>query len=183
MRTLPAVLLLLAACSSRRVPEGEPANVTIYGDAPRLETWKAWVVEGVHVHASQAPNPCPMEAMSAFSKVFAERAPQAAEAFPKVAAGLCGSMMGRAYGGRDRLVLLLLNGDETLAVDVPRLAAEEVEKTHTAPVVELEGPRKASLTRGRVTLRRVSPGRYDVDFFAVLGRTQVVARAQGGAAP
>lgn len=183
MRALPAVLLLLAACSSRRAAEGEPASVTIYGEEPRLETWKAFVVEGLHVHASEGGSPCAMEALSAFSKVFAERAPEAADTIPKVAASLCGAMLGRAYGGRDRLVLLLLKGEEALAVDVPRLAPEEVERTFTAPVVELEGPRKASLARGRVTLRRTSPGRYDIDFFAVLGRTQVVARAQGGAAP
>lgn len=182
MRTLAPLVLLLAACRSAP-PEGEPAKVTIYGEEPRLETWTAFVVEGLHVHAAEGGKPCAMEALSAFSKVFAERAPEAAEAVPKIAAGLCGALLGRAYGGRDRLVLLLLNGPEALAVDVPRLAPEEVERTFTAPVMELEGTRKASLARGRVTLRRISPGRYDIDFFAVLGRTQVVARAQGGAAP
>jgi hypothetical protein len=102
-------------------------------------------------------------------------------------------MFGKAHGGPRRLVLLLVSPEgepaEALAVDVPRLAPEETERTFAPPdaAVELERPAGTTaeaIERGRVTVRRISAGRYDVEVFAVLkGGTQVVARAQADVAP
>ena len=172
MKRAAPLLLLLAACRSS--PPTHRADHTIYGDAPRQESWIAYAVEGAHDHAT-APGPC----LSEFAR---------SERFPGFGNSVC-SLLGKARGGPRRLVLLLLSpDDETLAVDVPRLAPEETERTFAPPdvAVELEraGATAAAIDRGRVTLRRISATRYDVEVFAVLkGGTQVVARAQADAAP
>ena len=183
MKALAALpLLLLAACATRRAPEGVPVRVTFYDDAPRLETWDAFVVEGAHVHAS-VPGPCLMEQMDRLrGELFRERGLEV----PELGAGFCGSLLGPAHGGPQRLVLLLLPAGrdpaEALAVDLPRLAAGESEKTFTPPLLRVEherpsGKRGASIARGRATLRRLGPGRWDLELFAVLSNgAQVLAR-------
>ncbi|HEX7898640.1 MAG TPA: hypothetical protein VF950_12825 [Planctomycetota bacterium] len=181
MKTLAPFLLLLAACRAAP-PPGDWASVTVYGDAPRLETWRAFAVEGAHVHAAAPGAACLSEALDRTSTSLPERFPAG------LGKGLCESMQGKAHGGPGRLVLLLLPpGDdpaEALAVDVPRLAPEETERTFTDARVELERPAGkpgASIDRGRVTVRRLSASRYDVEVFAVLkGGTQVVVRAEAG---
>jgi len=187
MKTLAPFLLLLAACRAPSPPFGEPAHVTIYGDEPRLETWRAFVAEGVHAH-SRSPGSCPIEMFETFLK-SSELRLDASRSMKAMCA-----IMGPAHGGPGRLTLLLAPPDdgldEALAVDVPLLAADETERTFTLPGISVElerpaGTRKASIDRGRVTVRRISAGRYDVELFAVLkpGGAQVVARAQAGGVP
>ena len=185
MKTLAPFLLLLAACRSAP-PPAEIASVTFYDETPRLETWEAHVADGIHVHSTAAGPGCVMELLDRL----------ALEAFPdwKPSVEKLCRFWGTAHGGPRRLVLLLVppgeDPAEALAVDVPRLAPEETERTFTLPdvAVALERPagtRRASIDRGRVTVRRISAGRYDVEVFAVLkpGGTQVVARAQAGGVP
>jgi hypothetical protein len=185
MKTLAPFLLLLAACRST-LPPAETASVTFYGDVPRLETWEAHVADGIHVHAS---NPGPGCVVEILDRLVLEAFPDGKPSVEK----LC-RFWGTAHGGPRRLVLLLVSpGEEpaeALAVDVPRLAPEETERTFTRPdvAVVLERPagtRVASIERGRVTVRRVAAGRYDIEVFAVLkpGGTQVVARARAGGVP
>lgn len=170
MRTLPLFLLALAACRSAP-PPAETASVSFYGDVPRLETWEVHVADGLHVHSTSPGPGCPIEVLARETKL-----------------GSFCSILGRAHGGPGRWVLLLVppDGSEALVVDVPR--PRDAETTFTDMKVELERPAGTagrSLERGRVTVRRVSPGRWDVELFAVLtpGPVQVVARAQAGAAP
>lgn len=186
MRALLLLPLALAACRSAPPPIGDPAHVTFYGERPRLEEWRAVVVEGAHVHTT-VPGPCLMEGIG---KLASDLHRGKYEALAQATEGFCGVLLGRAYGGPKRLALLLIppgEGEpaEALAVDVPRLAPEEVERTFEPPQFALElerpvGTRKASIERGRVTVRRAGTGRYDVELFAVLkpGGEQVLARAR-----
>jgi hypothetical protein len=189
MKTLAPFLLLLAACRASSPPLGEPATVTFYGDVPRLETWRAYVVEDAHVHSTSPSSACFTEILDRIRRQI-----PGAEKFPDLDDGFCVRLMGAAHGGPGRLVLLLVpSADEpaeALAVEVPLLAPGETERTFAAPdlAIDLERPagkKGASIERGRVTVRRVAAARYDVEIFAVLkpGPVQVVARAQAGAVP
>jgi hypothetical protein len=185
MRALLLLPLALAACRSTPPPLGDPAHVTFYGDHPRLEEWRAVVVEGMHVHAA-IPGPCLSEEI----KRLGFDDPKSRAPKNGLSSGCMAALLGPAHGGAKRLVVLLIPpGDgepaEALVVDVPRLAPEEVEKTFEPPLIALElerpaGTRKASIDRGRVTVRRAGGGRYDVELFATLkpGGEQVLARVR-----
>lgn len=186
MRALLLLPLALAACRSAPPPLGDPAHVTFYGDRPRLEEWRAVVVEGAHVHTS-VPGPCLLEGIG----TRVGDVPRGKyEALAQASKGFCAALLGRGHGGPQRLTLLLVPpGDgepaEALVVDVPRLAPEEVERTFEPPLIALElerpaGTAKASIERGRVTVRRAGAGRYDVELFATLkpGGEQVLARVR-----
>lgn len=186
MRTLLPLLFALAACRSAPPPLGTPAHVTFYGERPRLEEWRAVLVEGAHLHA-RVPGPCLMEDIA---KLGADLNRDKFAKLAEATEGFCGVLLGRAHGGPKRLTLLLVppgedEPSEALAVDVPRLAPGEVEKTFEPPLVAIElekpaGQRRASIDRGRVTVRRAGEGRYDIELFAVLkpGGEQVLARVR-----
>lgn len=185
MKRLAPLLLALAACRSAP-PAGAPALLTVYGDVPRLERAEAFLVEGAHTHAVAPENPCLTVEVD---RLLRELGETAGRRLPTADTSMICSMLGDTLGGPDRLVLALrTTAGELFAVDVPRLAPGESERSFPAGVARVtradaEGKRTASLLRGRVGLRRRSPGAYDVELFGVLqpidaaaGPLQVVAR-------
>jgi hypothetical protein len=208
MKALAPIVLFLAGCASP--PRDDAATITLFGHELRLETWKAVAVERSHVHADLTEIPCPMAlllgASDAMKAGLPERHAEVAEKSGKALAGMmdhfCTQLHGKAYGGAERLVLLLLHvpsgqglPDEAVIVDCPRLQPGEEErlfKTGEFAAARERPPRTvdASLDHGWVRVRRLIPSdgrssaRYEFELFLVLnspgpdGRTQVITRVE-----
>ena len=211
MKTLTPIVLLLAGCAP--TPRSDDATVTLFGTELRLETWKAAAVERGHVHPGLIDGSCPMSLLLGMSEVLKggleERHPGVLEKQEQVVAGmmeqLCIGQYGKAYGGAERLVLVLrppLSGqelpDEALFIDLPRLKPGEKERLFGAGefVAARERPTRtvdATLERGWARVMRLSPlegehgARYEFEVFLVLkpirpdspdDRVQVISRME-----
>ncbi|MBV8879050.1 MAG: hypothetical protein JO332_03700 [Planctomycetaceae bacterium] len=205
--TLFAALVALAGCAA---PSRPLAQLTIYGPELRLDSWTPLAVERGHVHADLAGVPCPLSAAAGIADALkslpvrnAEQlSEQMTQASDRLMNAACAVAHGPAYGGADRLVLVLarLRGDpetvdEALLLDFPRLKPGETERRFDAGSFKAawERPPKspvARLERGWARIRRLDADRYEFELFLVLAPsdgsgtpTQVVARVAASTRP
>lgn len=200
-RSFVLLVLLTAACAPRRDLPSDPATVTLLGDRGRLETWRAWAVEGGHLHARRGDGSC--LAVADLLRVVvlgaglgkderSESLRKSGETLAAMVQGMCTVLFGRGYGGKGLHALSLRpspESEEALFVVVPALAPGEAERTFAPPEILAEylspsGRVEAALDGGRVALRRLEGTRREFELFLVLRpagpgayeRLQVVAR-------
>ncbi len=188
MRSSRAALVLLATlgavgCAHREWPRGS-TTATLFGPDARLDGWTTSVVEGVHVHSARPEEPCEAaglaEIAAAAGAIVAdtEAKKDVFRDLGKSAGNFLEVMLtqsiGPAHGGKDRSVVALRrsDGNESIIVDLPRLKADETEKTFRAGDVKAvyERPPKtaeATLARGWVRALRTGPGAMEYDLFLV----------------
>jgi hypothetical protein len=190
MRSAPAWIVLaamsLAGCS--HPPLGASATVTLFGPGARLETWKASVVEGVHIHSGMSQDPCTMlgltqalgEIKIAEKPELEERLRDSSKHMGSLMEGMMAGSYGKAHGGPDRLVLVLRHvapdsgaPDEAVVVDLPRMKPgetgrlfkkDEFQAAYERPPTTTE----ALLERGWVRATRPAPDRLEFELFLVL---------------
>ncbi len=202
MKRLLPFLVLAASCSGGHRFE-QPALVSLLGPEASLETWDAQVVEGAHLHPREGAA-CQAVAGLMEAGVRLSGDPRT-RALAETVAGLLEETMtlslGPAYGGPGRLALALRRyapGEDlsrgALAVAVPALAEGQEERSYEGPDIaagyhEFPPGIEAELERGRVGVRRLGPGRFEITLFLVLRpvpprapheRLQVVTRVEAG---
>jgi len=185
-----AVLVLVfvlgaVGCAHREWPRGS-ATATLFGPDPRLDAWTTSVIEGIHVHSARPEEPCTaaslQEVTSAISVAAGEKRDDLKDAFKDMGRSM-GTLMealmvqtgGPAHGGPDRTVLALRRpaGEESIIVDLPRLKADEKERTFKAGDFKAVYERpaltaEAHVARGWVRAVRVDSGGMEYDLFLVL---------------
>lgn len=193
-RILPA-LALLAACSGRP-PVGEPATVTLFGPAARLEEWHALVAENRHLHPA-GNGPCGLEEL--FRTLEDGSKPLTGprlDAFGGLMEETIVAASGPAFGGPGRLALALrrpgAEPKEAVMLEVPALKPGETEREFAASECRaqyLTPVQKgvAGLSSGRVRVSRREGRRFDFEVFLVLRpadspasfeRLQIVTRVE-----
>lgn len=169
--------LVLAGCST---PPPPTATVTLFGPDGRMESWRTCVVEDVHVHPASADGPCPASLMraagpmtGAFPGARKERAEELTRAMGSVMERSCPALLGPAYGGRNRVAVVLRGADEALAVDLPRLKPDETDRVFKVGEFSAAFERplrttEAALDRGWVRVTRKPSDRLEMELFLVL---------------
>jgi hypothetical protein len=187
--TAPRAALVLIAllgaigCAHREWPLGT-TTATLFGPDARFDGWTTSVVEGIHVHSARPEEPCGAgglaEVMGKVGDALPDK-PERRDTLRDLGKGLDAVMEsmlvesnGPAHGGKDRTVLALRRpeSDESIVVDLPRLKADETERTFRAGELKAvyERPVKtaeAGLARGWVRALRAGSDGMEYDLFLV----------------
>jgi hypothetical protein len=211
MRTLACLVLAassaLFAAGCSQAPLNAPVTLTFFGPRARLETWRASVIDGEHIHSGMTQDPCEIHGLSDLLGILPIPGKPEMEDRLHDLGGRMGSAMealmaesfGKAHGGRNRRVVVLRHfaqgtegPDEAVVVDLPDLNSGETERLFKAGGFQavLERPpvmTEAVLERGWVRVTRPAPDRFQFDLFLVLKpvrpdagyeSAQVVARVE-----